>query len=180
MMGGGDAASLDIMSFDVGDAAPTGPAVLPDTLPADRPDLGTPVRTRDFTLNVHAGSMMGSMFNDAIGRDSQMMGINGNSFDMGRIDDQAVPLGETELWRIGADMMTHPFHVHGTSFQVVRMRGREVDPDRIGLKDVVLVEGPTEILVRFDKPAEKATPFMYHCHILEHEDAGMMGQFTVL
>jgi len=42
------------------------------------------------------------------------------------------------------------------------------------------VEGPTEILVRFDKPAEKATPFMYHCHILEHEDAGMMGQFTVL
>ena len=76
-------------------------------------------------------------------------------------------------------MLMHPFHVHGASFQVVKMNGREVDPKRIGLKDVVHVDGATEILVRFDKRAEKETPFMYHCHILEHEDAGMMGQFTV-
>jgi len=39
--------------------------------------------------------------------------------------------------------------------------------------------GEAEILVRFDQPASGATPFMFHCHILEHEDAGMMGQFTV-
>jgi FtsP/CotA-like multicopper oxidase with cupredoxin domain len=44
---------------------------------------------------------------------------------------------------------------------------------------VVLVDGSAEILVRFDKLADAAAPFMYHCHILEHEDAGMMGQFTV-
>ena len=76
-------------------------------------------------------------------------------------------------------MMAHPFHVHGTSFQVVSRNGRSVDPVTQGWKDVVLVEGSAEILVRFDKPADAATPFMYHCHILEHEDAGMMGQFTV-
>ncbi|WP_150121367.1 multicopper oxidase domain-containing protein, partial [Sulfitobacter sp. HI0023] len=171
-------APLDVMSFDVGDATARGPARLPASLPAELPDLGAPARTREFMLNMHAGSMMGSMFNNLIGRDSQIMGINGKSFDMGRIDFD-VPMGETELWRINADMMVHPFHVHGTSFQVLMMGGRAVDPARIGLKDVVHIEGPTEILVRFDKRADKETPFMYHCHILEHEDAGMMGQFTV-
>jgi blue copper oxidase len=41
------------------------------------------------------------------------------------------------------------------------------------------VTGEAEILARFDQPASRDTPFMFHCHILEHEDAGMMGQFTV-
>jgi FtsP/CotA-like multicopper oxidase with cupredoxin domain len=184
MMGGGmmgrgeDGTELDILAFDLSDAPANGPGTLPDTLPARMPDLGDPVRTRDFTLNVHAGGMMGSMVNGLIGRGGRTMGINGQSYDMDRIDLH-VPLGETELWRIGADMMQHPFHVHGTSFQVIRQGGRRVDPARAGLKDVVYVDGPNEILVRFDKHAERETPFMFHCHILEHEDAGMMGQFTV-
>jgi len=61
----------------------------------------------------------------------------------------------------------------------VRQNGRPVDSAQIGWKDVVRVQGPTGILLRFDKLASEETPFMYHCHILEHEDAGMMGQFTV-
>jgi FtsP/CotA-like multicopper oxidase with cupredoxin domain len=48
-----------------------------------------------------------------------------------------------------------------------------------GWKDTVLVAGQTEIIVRFDHSAPPEFPYMYHCHILEHEDAGMMGQFTV-
>ncbi|MBU1834782.1 MAG: multicopper oxidase domain-containing protein, partial [Alphaproteobacteria bacterium] len=179
MNGGGNSGStLEVMSFDVGDAAVTAPASLPKTLPSDIRDMGEPVRTRSFRLNLHGGGMMGSMFNTLIGRDGQAMGINGDSYDMNRID-QAVQLNETELWRIDADMQAHPFHVHGTSFQVISQGGRAVDPQQVGLKDVVLVDGPTEILVRFDKRATAETPFMYHCHILEHEDAGMMGQFTV-
>jgi FtsP/CotA-like multicopper oxidase with cupredoxin domain len=47
------------------------------------------------------------------------------------------------------------------------------------MKDVVWVENRAEILVRFDHPATPEAPYMYHCHILEHEDSGMMGQFTV-
>jgi FtsP/CotA-like multicopper oxidase with cupredoxin domain len=43
----------------------------------------------------------------------------------------------------------------------------------------VLVDGRAQILVRFGHPADDATPYMFHCHILEHEDAGMMGQFVV-
>jgi blue copper oxidase len=40
------------------------------------------------------------------------------------------------------------------------------------------VDAPVELLVHFTQPGARV-PFMYHCHILEHEDAGMMGQFTV-
>lgn len=120
MMGDSDGGStkLDILSFEVGDARNPGPKRLPDTLPADAANLGEPVRRRDFTLSIYSGNMMGSMLNNLIGRDDQIMGINGSSYDMGRVD-QTVPLGETELWRIDADMSMHPFHVHGTSFQVV-------------------------------------------------------------
>ena len=48
-----------------------------------------------------------------------------------------------------------------------------------GMRDTVLVRGPVALLVRFTQPAVKA-PFMYHCHILEHEDNGMMGQFVTI
>jgi len=46
-----------------------------------------------------------------------------------------------------------------------------------GWKDVALVEDEAELLVKFSQPATREHPFMYHCHVLEHEDAGMMGQY---
>ena len=57
---------------------------------------------------------------------------------------------------------------------------QEAGAEQSGWKDVVLVEEHAEILVRFDNPAPPKMPFMYHCHILEHEDHGMMGQFAVV
>jgi blue copper oxidase len=63
-------------------------------------------------------------------------------------------------------------------FRILSLNG-EPPPDHLaGWKDVVLVEDKAELLVKFTKPATRAHPFMYHCHILEHEDAGMMGQYT--
>ena len=47
-----------------------------------------------------------------------------------------------------------------------------------GWKDVVLVEDSANLLVAFNRPATRNHPFMYHCHILEHEDTGMMGQYV--
>jgi len=49
----------------------------------------------------------------------------------------------------------------------------------VGWKVMVLVDGSVDLLVRFDRKAPQNAPYMYHCHILEHEDGGMMGQFTV-
>jgi blue copper oxidase len=106
------------------------------------------------------------------------MTINGRAFDMGRID-LATRRAETELWEVSASDMAHPFHVHGTSFQVLTQNGRTVDFASTGWKDTVLVSGRAELLVRFAHRAGDHAPYMYHCHILEHEDAGMMGQFTV-
>lgn len=180
MMGGGGAgAPLEVLTLTPQPPTKPGPATLPASLPAPPMDFGAPVRTRDFRLDMHAGSMVGMMFSRLTGRTGSIMGINGQSYDMGRID-ASLRRGETELWRVSAPMMTHPFHVHGCSFKVVSRGGRPVDPATEGLKDIIAVDaGGAEILVRVDQLADKATPFMFHCHILEHEDAGMMGQFTV-
>jgi blue copper oxidase len=109
-------------------------------------------------------------------------GFDGRPFDMARID-QRVKLGATEIWEVSSlpGMMMdqpHPFHMHGVHFEVIRRDGRAPDPLDAGRRDTVLVDAPVELLVRFTQPAP-TVPFMYHCHILEHEDAGMMGQFTV-
>ena len=74
--------------------------------------------------------------------------------------------------------MTHPFHIHGVHFEVLSRNGSDKGIRDQGLRDTVLVREPVELLVRFLQPAI-SSPFMYHCHILEHEDNGMMGQFVV-
>lgn len=108
-----------------------------------------------------------------------MFTINGKSMNMNRIDER-VTKGEIELWRVTADMMPHPFHIHGVSFLIVKQNGKPPTKANRGWKDTVVVtEKPTELLMRFDHTATKQAPYMYHCHILEHEDSGMMGQFTV-
>ncbi len=82
---------------------------------------------------------------------------------------------------MASDPGMHPFHVHGCSFLVDTIEGEAAPAHLRGWKDTVVVddEGWTEFLVRFDYTATDDHPYMYHCHILEHEDRGMMGQFTV-
>lgn len=112
----------------------------------------------------------------------QMVTINGKKFDMNRIDEN-VKLGETEIWEItnsGSMMMHgmgHPFHIHGTQFQVLTRNGLAPYENEKGWKDTVYVgENETvRIIVKFRNKGL----YMYHCHILEHEDAGMMGQLEV-
>ena len=106
--------------------------------------------------------------------------IDGQPFDMHRID-QRVRLGDVEVWEVtvGGMVMMHPFHIHGVHFEVLRRGGQPPVVEDQGLRDTVIVDEPVELLVHFTQPASDQAPFMYHCHILEHEDAGMMGQFTV-
>ncbi len=136
-----------------------------------KPVWDEPVRDRLFRLDMHVGGMGG-------GRGMGSMGINGRSMAMDRVDFEA-RVGETERWRVVANEMAHPFHVHGTQFVVLSDNGRPVPFDSTGMKDVYRVHGEAELLVRFARRAPRHAPYMFHCHILEHEDAGMMGQFTV-
>ncbi len=106
------------------------------------------------------------------------MAINGQMMDMDVINER-VRKGVWERWRVENDEGHHPFHVHGCSFLVLSRDGRPVGEEDAGWKDTVWVDNSTDFLVRFDYEATERYPYMYHCHILEHEDMGMMGQFTV-
>jgi FtsP/CotA-like multicopper oxidase with cupredoxin domain len=102
--------------------------------------------------------------------------INGKMMDMSRIDVRS-RLGATEIWQIeNVVTMDHPFHLHGFEFQVLDRDGVP-EPYR-SWKDVVNVRKhqTVRVVVRFDDfPGQ----WMYHCHILDHEDHGMMGILEV-
>lgn len=154
---------------------------VPERLVAhDRVEAALAVRRRRFVLNMGMGGKMGDrggMMGGGQGSGMTMHAINGRAFDMERLDEQ-VRLGDVEIWEASGEMMAHPFHIHGVHFEVLSHDGAKPAMRDQGLRDTVLVKEPVELLVRFTQPATKA-PFMYHCHILEHEDNGMMGQFSV-
>ncbi len=107
------------------------------------------------------------------------MAIAGSPYDMSRIDVEA-KLGSHEVWTLTTQEMAHPFHIHGASFRILTKNGAAPSDHEAGWKDVALVSGKAELLVHFDRTATREKPFMFHCHILEHEDAGMMGQFMTV
>ena len=110
--------------------------------------------------------------------------INGKQMDMFRIDEK-LRRNNIEIWEItnstGSGMMgggmAHPFHAHGVQFQILDRNGNPPPANEAGWKDTILVS-PGE-KVRAIATFDQTGIFMYHCHILEHEDAGMMGQFQV-
>ena len=140
------------------------PFTVPPVLRAIAP-LPAPARSGRFTL-----SMQGMM---------PSFTINGRTFDMDRIDATS-RLGEVQHWDIvNASPMDHPFHVHGTQFQVLSrlFRGWAVAEPYLAWKDTVNVRPDETVTIAFRH--EHAGLWMYHCHILEHEDAGMMAVLQV-
>lgn len=144
------------------------------------PDATGVVKTRDFSLQMDTGADLAALalaWGNVCGGGA--MAINGQPMKMDRIDED-VRKGQAEIWRINVDDMLHPFHIHGCSFRILKQNGAEPPAYAQGWKDMVHVEeGWSEVLVKFDYDAPTKAPYMYHCHILEHEDCGMMGQFTV-
>ena len=136
------------------------------------------VRTRTFTLDMATMSLRRRPLPDMDGP----MGINGRSMDMKRIDVR-VPLGSVEIWQIeNTTTLPHPFHIHDIQFRILDRDGKPPQPYEQGLKDTVLVESGSKVRViaEFADYADPVHPYMFHCHNLEHEDAGMMGQFVVV
>ncbi len=100
--------------------------------------------------------------------------FNGKTFDPQRVDT-SVKLGQIEDWdlvNVDSDRMDHPFHLHVNPFQVISRDGQP-EPYR-AWKDTVLVRSGETVRIRipFHDFAGKT---VYHCHILDHEDLGMMG-----
>ena len=140
---------------------------VPDTLAhIERIPESESARTRNFEMAVRMGGVMT---------------INGRQMDMNVINEY-VRLGDTEIWRIvNTPMMglAHTFHVHAVQFLVLDVNGYPPPPSLSGWKDsILLAPGDTvRIIARYN---EYPGLYMYHCHLLEHEDAGMMGQFKIL
>jgi bilirubin oxidase len=108
--------------------------------------------------------------------------INQHAMAMGRIDE-VVELGATEIWAVTNDMaFPHDFHVHDVQFQVLSVDGSPPAPELSGWKDTVYLppNATLRLIMRFEDYADPEHPYMYHCHLLRHEDSGMMGQFLVL
>lgn len=144
-------------------------------------DASAATATRSFELQMNVGADLTALAMDweNFCGNAGAMAINGLPMKMDRIDE-TVRKGDTEIWRISVDDMLHPFHIHGCSFRILSQNGGPPPAYAQGWKDMVHVEeGWSEVLVKFDHAAPADAPYMYHCHILEHEDCGMMGQFTV-
>jgi FtsP/CotA-like multicopper oxidase with cupredoxin domain len=171
LFGGGNTATQDNSAMNIIDFKPVAATTASHALPAVMNDIplmqaSDAQRTRRFTMNMSRGRFA----------------INRKTMDMNRIDE-TIPLGATEIWEIINPMgMTHNFHVHDVQFQILSRNGSRPAANEQGWKDTVIIN-PRErvkIIATFSDYADDTFPYMYHCHILEHEDQGMMGQFLVV
>ena len=169
--GGVTRASEGILSVEV-----QGVSAVPIALPQKLRTVDQlPAATVTRRLVLGPEMIMGGMTGMSVGAFT----INGRSFDMSRVDLTA-RVGEVELWEVvNPTGMDHPFHLHGTQFQVVeRVRAGVARAEPLlAWKDTVNVARGESVRfrVRQDLPGLR----MYHCHILEHEDQGMMGVLKV-
>lgn len=159
--GGSD--RFDVLQLRAADRLEPSPE-LPGTL-AEAPDLAAAdvVETRTFELQGESN-------------------INGERMDMSRVD-ATVDVDTTERWVVRNESGNpHNFHVHDVQFRVESVDGSPPPAELDGWKDTVFIPSNTEarLLVRFSDYTDPDTPYMFHCHLLRHEDLGMMGQFVVV
>ena len=182
-LGQGDAFSL--LKLNVTEAI-SRPATLPTTLSSVPRINTTGASTRPITLS---SSSVNSM----------IFTINGETYDMDAYPIQ-VQRGTVEIWEVTNQVgrtlssMPHPLHIHGAMFQVMDRSGSPAqtasqvvdDAGRfatdLGWKDTVLVwPGETvRLAMDFSTPHAGEQNLLLHCHILEHEDMGMMLNFKIL
>ena len=92
--------------------------------------------------------------------------------------DGPVKVGALQVWDVvNSSLMDHPFHLHGFFFQVLSINGEA--PAFRSWEDVVNVPPRSTVRIAW-MPDDRTGRWMYHCHILEHHEAGMMGHFEVV
>jgi FtsP/CotA-like multicopper oxidase with cupredoxin domain len=154
--------TFDVLQLRAAADLDPSPALPEAVVPVPRIDRASATGSRTFRLNGQR--------------------INGKSMNMNRVD-ATITKGATEIWTItGQDGTPHNFHIHGVQFQVLSVGGTAPPPELRGWKDTVFLEGgqTVEVIARFPDYTDPTLPYMYHCHLLFHEDQGMMGQFVVV
>ena len=164
-------ADFNVLNFKIGSPTTVVAGNLPDSLAIQTKlteDMATETRQIKFSPKI-LGAFAGIFY------------VNDSIFKLDRIDLK-IPLNNIEIWNISNQTpVAHPFHLHGFEFYILDRYGAPPSPEEAGLKDVVLVY-PNEqlrIIAKFSNYADSLIPYMFHCHLLIHEDDGMMAQFVV-
>jgi len=133
------------------------------------PDLQATAITTRRTVTLAMGMSMSS--------GGPAFTIDGRGFDPNRVD-QTVTAGAVEEWTIiNTSPMDHPFHLHVWPMQILSIAGGPIDPPT--WQNVVNVPARSSTVVRIAFDADTGRT-VYHCHILDHEDNGMMGVIDVV
>ncbi len=167
-------ADFNILQLNVGAQTSNPVTSLPSSLVAATPIAPSSANiTRNLT------------FSPAVMGPNQLNGkflINGTSFNMNVIN-YSIPLNNVEIWSLkNNSAIAHPFHIHDVQFYILDRNGIAPPAQEQGRKDVVLVKPQETVrfITVFEDFANDTVPYMYHCHMLKHEDDGMMGQFNVV
>tara|TARA_B100000508_G_scaffold55003_3_gene42648 strand:- start:13578 stop:15257 length:1680 start_codon:yes stop_codon:yes gene_type:complete len=169
-LNGNDYQLLDInVTAATANPIQTIPSSLASFTPIQEADADV-TRTLTFTSAGQMGDLSGPFL------------INGSSFDMNTIN-YTIPLNNTEIWSLtNQTPIGHPFHIHDVQFFILDINGNPPPPELQGYNDVVMVPagmGNVRFIAKFTEHTSDTVPYMYHCHMLTHEDDGMMGQFLV-
>lgn len=157
--GGND--SFDVLELRAADTLDDPVGAIPASLTSEA-ELPVPTTTRTFELSG--------------------LNINDQSMQMDRVNE-TVTVGTTERWIVrNTQNRPHSFHVHDVQFLIRSIDGSDPPQELAGWKDTIYLRPQTEysLVMRFDDYADPSSPYMYHCHLLWHEDRGMMGQFVVV
>jgi peroxiredoxin len=165
-----NAKEFRLLHIDV--AAPTAAAItkLPETLAENHFPTEADVKQRRTLRIVRFGPP------------EREFAFDSKYFDMNTINF-AVKLGDVEAWTISNDQtFGHSFHIHDIQFKIIKRSDGPVPDYEQGWKDTVYVPRGASVtfVARFDDFASDVDPFMYHCHMSNHEDGGLMGQFLVV
>ena len=161
MMGAGVNNGADLLSVRADGGGARRSARAPqDVAPPEDLRRRQPARRRTLVMGT-GGGMMGGSFT-----------FDGRTYDSARVD-QSVEAGAMEEWTIrNGSSMDHPFHLHVWPMQPISENGRPVSATT--RRDVVNVPAGGEVVVRIAFEEHQGRT-VYHCHILDHEDRGMMG-----
>ena len=159
-----------VLTINVGAQTANPVTSIPSTLTTITPYLEANAdATRNFTLQSAQGGFQ-QLNGDFV--------INGVSLDMNTIN-VTVPLNNTEIWTISNNSaISHPFHIHDIQFLILDVDGNPPPATAQGWKDTFLIPsggGSVRVITKFEDFADTTVPYMYHCHMLNHEDGGMMG-----
>ena len=170
MMGGAPSARGPVTLATLAAAGPATTSRLPATLPTPPIPQAPVARQRQLTFAMGMGGM-------GIGGMGMAFTIDGRTFDPDR-DDHTIQRDTIEEWTVvNTSPMDHPFHLHAWPFQLMAASTGPVPA--AARQDVVLV--PAQGWVRLRVPfVDYSGRSVFHCHILDHEDLGMMGTVNVV